>query len=112
MNALTRQWVEIGVLSDIPRQGSRCVPLGDTTIAVFRTDDDRVFALEDTCPHAKGPLSQGIVHGGSVTCPMHNWVVSLETGEALGADEGATACFPVRLEGQTVFVAPRRHHAD
>lgn len=112
MNAVTTEWLEIGTLADIPRQGARCVHLGDTRVAVFRTADDRVFALEDQCPHAKGPLSQGIVHDGAVTCPMHNWVISLESGEALGADQGVTACFPVRQEGQTILVALGRRHAD
>ena len=64
------------------------------TIAVFRTVDDQVFAIEDHCPHRGGPLSQGIVHGGCVTCPLHNWVIALETGEAQGADEGAVTTYP------------------
>ena len=63
-------------------------------IAVFRTADDQVFALEDHCPHKGGPLSQGIVQATAVTCPLHNWVISLETGKALGADEGCGADDP------------------
>ncbi|WP_136656748.1 nitrite reductase small subunit NirD [Nitratireductor sp. XY-223] len=105
MNAITQSWVEIGVLDDIPRRGARCVRYGEMTIAVFRTADDRVFALEDRCPHQNGPLSQGIVHDGCVTCPLHNWVISLESGEAQGADEGATAAFPVKVEGNSVLLA-------
>jgi nitrite reductase (NADH) small subunit len=100
------KWVHIGALSDIPRRGARCVasPLG--RIAVFRTADDRVFAMEDRCPHKGGPLSQGIVHGASVTCPLHNWVISLETGKALGADEGAVRIVPVMVEGEALLIAP------
>jgi len=97
-------WFSIGRLEDIPRLGARCVQNGDMTIAVFRTSDDRVFALEDKCPHRAGPLSQGIVHDGCVTCPLHNWVISLETGSAQGADEGSTATFPVRLEGDRILL--------
>ncbi|MFT6167978.1 MAG: nitrite reductase (NADH) small subunit [Celeribacter sp.] len=104
MNVQVKNWVVIGPLIDIPRQGSRCVKNGDTTIAVFRTSDDRVFALEDKCPHKNGPLSQGIVHDGCVTCPLHNWVISLETGAAQGADEGQTASYPVKLEGGNVLL--------
>lgn len=109
MNARTETFVAIGRLADIPRRGARCVKHGDTTIAVFRTADDQVFALEDRCPHRAGPLSQGIVHDGCVTCPLHNWVISLQTGEAQGADEGRTAAFPVRLDGDTILLglAPR-----
>lgn len=90
-------WFEVGTLDDIPRRGARCVatPLG--RIGVFRTADDRVFAIEDRCPHRGGPLSAGIVHGASVTCPLHNWIIALDTGEAQGADEGAVKVIPVRI---------------
>ncbi len=109
MNAHTHDadfaWRLIGVIDDIPRQGARCVKTGATTVAVFRTADDRIFALEDRCPHRNGPLSQGIVHDGCVTCPLHNWVISLETGAAQGADEGATLSFPVRLDGRSIYLS-------
>lgn len=97
-------WVEIGTLSDIPLRGARCVttPLG--RIAVFRTATDEVYAVEDRCPHKGGPLSQGIVHGAAVTCPLHNWVLSLETGKALGADEGAVRTFALKCEEGTLFI--------
>lgn len=98
-------WVEIGSVAGIPRRGARRVKNGATTIAVFRTDDDRLFALEDKCPHLDGPLSQGIVHDDCVTCPLHNWVISLETGQAQGADDGAARVFPVRLDGETVYLS-------
>ncbi len=98
------KWVKIGTMDDIPRQGSRCISLGEKTVAVFRTVDDQVFALEDKCPHKNGPLSQGIVHDGCVTCPLHNWVISLATGEAQGADKGATAAYGIRIENDAVFL--------
>ena len=82
-------WIEIGKVSDIPRRGARCVETPEGKIAVFRTSEDRIFAIDDHCPHRGGPLSQGIVHGAAVTCPLHNWVISLESGKALGADDGA-----------------------
>ena len=104
MNAQAKNWIAIGALTDIPRQGSRCVQNGDMTIAVFRTSDDRVFALEDKCPHKNGPLSQGIVHDGCVTCPLHNWVIALDTGAAQGADDGQTQSFPIKLYGDTVLL--------
>ena len=98
-------WHEIGLLADIPRRGARCVTTPQGRIAVFRTAEDRVFALMNSCPHRGGPLSEGIVHGNSVTCPLHNWVISLETGKAIGADEGSVRTIPVRREGDTVFIA-------
>jgi nitrite reductase (NADH) small subunit len=97
-------WVDIGCLEDVPRRGARCIktPLGK--IAVFRTADDRVFAIDDQCPHKGGPLSQGIVHGAQVTCPLHNWVFSLETGIAQGADEGAARTYPLRLHQNRILI--------
>ncbi|WP_132664520.1 nitrite reductase small subunit NirD [Rhizobium sp. PP-CC-3G-465] len=89
-------WVDIGTIHDIPLRGARCVRTPQGRIAVFRTADDQVFAMEDRCPHKAGPLSQGIVHGTSVTCPLHNMVISLETGQAQGADEGAVRTIPIR----------------
>lgn len=97
-------WIEVGKLDDIPKQGARVVKtvLGD--IAVFRTLDDEVFALRDKCPHKGGPLSQGIVHGKKVACPLHDWRISLDSGEAIAPDEGCTPYFDVRLDGDTVLL--------
>jgi nitrite reductase (NADH) small subunit len=99
-------WIAIGSLSDIPRRGARCVNTPVGRIAVFRTAEDSVFAIEDRCPHKGGPLSQGIVHGSAVTCPLHNWVISLETGKALGADEGCVRTIPIKREGDILLIAP------
>jgi len=99
------RWVRIGSLDDIPRRGARCVASPRGRIAVFRTAEDLVFALDDRCPHKGGPLSQGIVHGTSVTCPLHNWVISLATGKALGADDGEVRTIPLKVEGGEIFIA-------
>jgi len=76
------RWIEIGALNDIPRLGSRVVRTPGGDIAVFRTESDEVFALDDRCPHKGGPLSQGIVHNKRVTCPLHNFVIELGSGQA------------------------------
>ena len=97
-------WIDIGTLDDLPLRGSRCVQTPTGKIGVFRTADDRVFAIRNECPHKGGPLTEGIVHGHSVTCPLHNWVISLETGGAQGADEGAVETIPVRVEGDRLLL--------
>ncbi|MEL6297199.1 MAG: nitrite reductase small subunit NirD [Pseudomonadota bacterium] len=99
-----KAWLAIGQLDDIPRAGARIVRTPGGCIAVFRTAADAVFALSDQCPHRGGPLSQGIVHGNSVTCPLHNWVISLETGEAQGADEGQVKRFPLKVDAGTIYI--------
>jgi nitrite reductase (NADH) small subunit len=98
-------WISIDTLTDIPLRGARCVKTPQGKIGVFRTAENQVFAIEDHCPHKGGPLSQGIVHGTSVTCPLHNWVISLETGMALGADEGSVKTIQLELRGEEIFIA-------
>jgi nitrite reductase (NADH) small subunit len=98
-------WIEIGGLDDIPTQGSRVVKTASGDVAVFRTADDQVFALHDKCPHKGGPLSQGIVHGTSVTCPLHSWVIGLDTGEAKGNDKGCAFRFDIKLVDGRVFLS-------
>ncbi len=97
-------WLDIGALASIPVQGARVVKTDHGCIAVFRPSADTVFALEDRCPHKAGPLSQGIVHGNAVTCPLHNWVINLETGSALGADEGSVRTYPLRIANGRVLM--------
>lgn len=95
-------WIEIGPLNAIPPRGARIVKTTGADVAVFRTGEDGLFALDDRCPHRGGPLSQGIVHGSAVTCPLHNWVIGLLDGEAQGADEGCVATHPVRLDADGI----------
>lgn len=97
-------WKEICPFDDIPKLGSRVVRTDEREIGVFRTDDDRIFAVNNLCPHKKGPLSQGIVHGDKVTCPLHNWKISLETGKADEPDEGETTCYPTKVENGIVYL--------
>ena len=98
-------WLDIGWLDQIPVRGSRTVTVaGGEEVAVFRTADNRVFALANRCPHKGGPLSEGIVHGRKVACPLHNWIINLEDGEATGPDKGCARSFPVKLENGRVYL--------
>ena len=99
-------WIDIAALDDIPQRGARVVKTALGCVAVFRTGEDEVFALNNACPHKSGPLAEGIVHGKSVTCPLHNWVISLETGEAQGADQGRVATYPARVEQGRILLDP------
>jgi nitrite reductase (NADH) small subunit len=101
------RWIEVGRLGDIPRRGSRRVKCPDTSlpIAVFRTADDRVFALVDRCPHREGPLSEGIVQGCAVACPLHGWVIHLDSGEAEAPDEGRVRTIAVRLVRDRIWLS-------
>jgi len=99
-------WKLICKLDDIPQLGSRVVQrLSGGDIAIFRNAEDEVFALHDKCPHKAGPLSQGIVHGRKVTCPLHGWNIGLADGQAIAPDVGSCSKFEVKVEGGEVFLA-------
>jgi nitrite reductase (NADH) small subunit len=96
-------WIDIGHIDDIPLRGARRIKTRLGCVALFRTGEAEVFAASDLCPHKGGPLSEGIVHGQSVTCPLHNWVFDLTTGEARG-ETGRIATYPVRVEGARILI--------
>ncbi|HEU0215131.1 MAG TPA: nitrite reductase (NAD(P)H) small subunit [Stellaceae bacterium] len=104
---LSERWIEVGRLDDIPRRGSRRVtgPGAPTPIAIFRTADDQVFALVDRCPHLGGPLSEGIVQGSAVACPLHGWVIGLGDGQAEAPDEGCTSIITLKLVDDRIFMS-------
>lgn len=98
-------WKPVCLVSDVPSLGARRVQRAQgLPVALFRTADDRIFALLDRCPHKGGPLSQGIVFGHSVACPLHNWTIALADGQAAAPDEGCTPAFACKVEGQQVLL--------
>jgi len=99
------EWTLVCALEDIPVLGARVFRTACEDISVFRNDCDEVFALHDKCPHRGGPLSQGIVHGRSVTCPLHNWKIDLTSGDALAPDVGCARAFRVKVENGAVLLA-------
>lgn len=102
------RWHFVCELDDLPVLGARVLERSEAdggNVAVFRNDQDVVFALLDKCPHKGGPLSQGIVFGERVACPLHNWSIELKTGDAVAPDAGCTKRFPVKVENSRVLVA-------
>ena len=98
-------WLDIGPVSQIAPGNARTLPvLGGHEIAIFHTLDNNFHALRNQCPHKQGPLSQGIVHGNVVTCPLHSWNISLRTGEALGEDEGCVPVIPLRIDAGRIYL--------
>jgi nitrite reductase (NADH) small subunit len=102
-----QRWVEVGGLDDIPREGARRVKRAGKPfpVAVFRTADDQVFALVNHCPHRGAPLSAGVVRGCTVSCPLHGWVVDLETGKAQAPDEGLAPRIAVQMVDDRIYLA-------
>ena len=97
--------IAIGSTTDIPLSGARSVATPRGEVAVLRTAEDLFFAVEDRCPHKRGPLGQRIVQGAAVTCSLHNRVISLETGRGLGAEKGSVRTIPLEREGDRPFLA-------
>ncbi|HEY0334051.1 MAG TPA: nitrite reductase small subunit NirD [Stenotrophomonas sp.] len=98
-------WLRVCTLADLPLSGARVLEVdGHAPIALFRTAADRVFALRDRCPHKGGPLSQGIVSGDHVACPLHGWLIALGNGQACAPDVGCTPRYPVKLEEGVVWI--------
>lgn len=105
-NSMTADWLDLGPVEQIPLRGARSVPVaGGEELAVFRTGDNRVYALVNRCPHKGGPLSQGIVQGDKVACPLHDWKISLVTGEAAAPDKGCVPTIPVRVVAGRILIA-------
>ena len=105
MNALVLDpitWTDVGAVTDVPLRGARRVPTRDGDVAIFRTGDGQLFALKDRCPHKGGPLSQGIVFGESVACPLHNWTIGFADGCAAAPDVGCVQRFSVKVEAGVV----------
>lgn len=99
-------WKKICALGDVPVLGARVVDSASRgRIAVFRSAADEVFAVLDKCPHKAGPLSQGIVHGDTVTCPLHSWKIQLRDGQVVPPDVGCVKHFATRVDNGEVFLA-------
>ncbi|NYT37840.1 nitrite reductase small subunit NirD [Allopusillimonas soli] len=100
------EWTAICGIQDIPRSGARAVrKAGQEPIAVFRASDDHIFAVVDRCPHRGGPLSDGLVHGHAVSCPLHGWNIDLTSGRAREPDEGCARIINVRVEDGRIYLA-------
>jgi nitrite reductase (NADH) small subunit len=105
MQTNQQNWVEVGRIEDIPLLGARLVKSAKGDIAVFRTQGDEILALRDKCPHKGGPLSQGIVHGKKVACPLHDWKIHLDTGLAVAPDVGCAARYPVEVRDGVIYLS-------
>ncbi|CAN5232945.1 nitrite reductase small subunit NirD [soil metagenome] len=102
---MTADWLDIGTVDQLPALGARTLPVrGGQEIAIFRTANGDVYALLNQCPHKQGPLSHCIVHDTTVTCPLHNWRISLIDGHALGEDEGCVPTIPVKIDGGRILI--------
>ena len=99
------KWIKVTQTENIPIMGSRVVKYGEIEIAIFKTRDGSVFAINNECPHKQGKLSEGLVHDHVVTCPMHNWDIDLKSGKALGNDSGCTNVYESKIEDDIFYIS-------
>ena len=102
---MEQNWLDVGSVSEVPYRGARVVATAHGNIAIFKSAEGKIFALWDKCPHKGGPLSQGIVHGESVTCPLHNWVIKLEDGAMQGPDGGCARKVMSKVDGGRIYLS-------
>lgn len=99
-----KNWIKITEVENVPSMGSRTVLINNTEIALFKTKEGSIFAINNTCPHKQGKLADGLVHGNNVTCPLHNWDIDLRNGKALGDDHGCTNIYESKIENNFFFI--------
>ncbi|XOB62568.1 nitrite reductase small subunit NirD [Campylobacterota bacterium DY0563] len=97
-------WYKVAQIEDIPQMGSRKIIIGETEIAIFKTNDGAIFAINNICPHKQGKLSEGLIHEHIVTCPLHNWNIDLSSGEALGNDTGCTNIYKTKIKNNILYL--------
>ncbi|PJA32227.1 MAG: nitrite reductase (NAD(P)H) small subunit [Zetaproteobacteria bacterium CG_4_9_14_3_um_filter_53_7] len=95
---MSGNWYSICKVHEIPRSGGRTIKAGERSVALFRLSNDSIRAIENRCPHKGGPLADGVISGGDILCPLHNWRVDLETGDVAAPESGCVTVFPVRVE--------------
>jgi nitrite reductase (NADH) small subunit len=105
MNTTAKEWISVCQVEEIPKFGGRSVRVGQAEVALFRLSDGRIKAVANRCPHKQGPLSEGIVSGDTVICPLHARKINLETGEVLKPDSGCVKTHPTKIEGDQVFLS-------
>ena len=104
MSIATDEWVKVAEVDQVPPLTGRVIRTQNGDIALFHAGDGQFYAIDNKCPHKGGPLSEGIVHDCHVTCPLHNWVLNLKTGEAEAPDEGKVATYAVKVEDGAVYL--------
>lgn len=100
-------WIRITPVENVPLREGRVVQVGDVEVALFNAGD-RFLAVENRCPHGGGPLADGIVGGTTVTCPLHNWRICLESGRVTkgcaGGEQIPVKTFETRVENDVVLM--------
>lgn len=102
--ALETQLVKVAHVDEIPYQVGKEVSVDNIEIAIFRLSSGKFKAVENRCPHKQGPLSEGIVSGEFVFCPLHDWKIDLTSGDVQKPDDGCVQTYSVEVMNNEVFI--------
>jgi nitrite reductase/ring-hydroxylating ferredoxin subunit len=90
-------------ISTVPDGRGMLVRFAGNELALFRVGD-RIYAVDNTCPHAGGALADGALEGSCVTCPLHGWKFDVCTGANVEATRPSITSYPTRIENGKVLV--------
>lgn len=96
--------VPVAKCTDMPPGSCRSVEVDGIGVALFNVDGT-IYALDNTCPHAGGPLGEGALIGEIVQCPWHGWRYNVRTGERPANPDFRVTCFPVQIQDNIILVS-------
>lgn len=96
--------IEISSVEQLPEKLGKCVKVRDMELALFRSSSGQIYALENRCPHKGGDLSQGIVSGEFVFCPLHDWKICMKDGKVQEPDHGCVKTYKVEMNDDKLFI--------
>jgi len=98
------RWVRLCGLAEAPKNGEAMEADAEGVEICLARVNGELAALDNWCPHRRGPLGQGWVDGESVVCPWHSWTFNVKTGVAEHPVHDRVAVFPVRVDGPDVLI--------
>ncbi len=98
------QWVRLCGVGDAPAEGNVMEAEADGVAVCLARVGGELSAVDNWCPHRRGPLGQGWVEGNAVVCPWHSWPFDVRTGEAEFPVSERVAVFPLRIDGANIMV--------
>ena len=97
------EFVKVAQKKDVPSDTGLCVEAGGKEIALYQLDG-KIYALDNICPHAGGPMAEGGVNEGMAICPWHGWEFSIKTGECGFNAEIKQQTYEVKEDGEDIYV--------
>ena len=100
----SKTMIRVGTVDDMTDRLGKTVRAGELEIAVYKLSNGRIRAIENRCPHKGGVLTEGIVSGDFVFCPMHDWKICLHDGKVQEPDSGCVKSFETIIEGDEIYL--------